>query len=60
MVLAGSVLGVEAACLYDVVVNVYGHDIDLVAVSVYCVRYVGYYHCVVGAPGVGVDVKAGS
>jgi len=50
VVLAGSVLGVEAACLYDVVVNVYGHDIDLVAVSVYCVRYVGYYHCVVGAP----------
>ena len=60
MVWVGSVFGVEGDGLQDAVVSVYGYDIDLVSVCVDCVRYVKYYHCIVGAPGFGVDVKPDS
>ena len=57
MVLTRNVCGVKGGCLYDVVVGVYGHDIDLVSVSVHCARNVRCYHCVIDVPGPGVDVE---
>ena len=60
MVLAGSVFGVEGDGLHDAVVSVYGHDIDLVSVCVDCIRYVKYYHCIIGAPGFGICVEPDS
>ena len=57
MVLTRDVCGVKGGCLYDVVVGVYGHDIDLVSVSVHCARNVRCCHCVISMPGLDKDVE---
>ena len=46
--------------MYDVVVSVYGHDVDLVSVCTDYVRYMKNDHCIIGVPGFGVCVEPDS
>ena len=60
MVLAGNVFEVEGDGLHDVVVSVYGYDVNLVSVCTDYVRYMKNDHCIIGAPGFGVCVEPNS